>query len=376
MISYFNYTKRVANGWWDRRDFTNRWWRLGRADQRWTPPAYSALRQALDPQRNPYLAQRSPLFLHMEALPRRTRSDNQTGGTGFAGAFMEEPVAATVVLTDENRHDGTAYLSLLHCVNDGETMERLLGALMEHLWEMGRHRIVGPTGLSPHLESGVLQNFFQLSPPLHTPYQPPYFPELIESVMTPVAQSQLYMLDITPTPIATPRGPAQLRPLTPAHLGQILLPLLAAACEANGAYPAPTAVEAAFMLRWLQVWPLVGWLAELHGQPVGFVLLQPDLSASLRLANGGRNLLWRTWLQWRSRRPVRAGRLLYGGVLPAWRGQGIGRQLWQQALHTAQQHGWHTLTIGPVTDKTPGATFLAQAGAQAQQRYLTYASEL
>jgi len=376
VISYFNYTKHVADSWWDRRDFAQRWWRLGRADQRWTPPYYPALRQALDPKRNPYLAQRSPLFLHMEALPRRARSDNQTGGTGFAGALMEEPVAATVVLADENRHDGTAYLSLFHCVNDGETMERLLGALMEHLWEMGCHRVVGPTGLSPHLESGVLQNFFQLSPPLHTPYQPPYLPELMESVMTPIAQSQLYTIDLTATPSEIPTGPAQLQPLVPEHLSQQLLPLLAAACEANGDYPPPTAVEADFMLRWLRVWPLVGWLAMVQGQPVGFVLLQSDLSPSIRRANGGRNLLWRTWLKWRSQHSVRAGRLLYGGVLPTWRGQGIGRQLWHQALRTAQAQSWQTLTIGPVTDETPGAPFLKRVGAQVQQRYLTYASEL
>ncbi len=57
-----------------------------------------------------------------------------------------------------------------------------------------------------------------------------------------------------------------------------------------------------------------------------------------------------------------------GAVLLAWRSQGIGRQLWQQA-------GWQALPIGPITDSTPGAAFLKQQGAQAQQRYQLYASD-
>ena len=122
----------------------------------------------------------------MEALPRRRTASDYSGGTGFGGAFMEEPVAATVMLADERRQDGTAYLSLLHCVNDNETLERLLGAVMENLWEAGCQRVIGPTGLSPHLQSGALQNFFHLAPPLHTPYNPPYVPELLESVMEPI----------------------------------------------------------------------------------------------------------------------------------------------------------------------------------------------
>ena len=72
---------------------------------------------------------------------------------------------------------------------------------------------------------------------------------------------------------------------------------------------------------------------------------------------------------------VHAGRLLFGGVLPKWRGQGIGHQLWRQALLTAQTQHWQTLTVGPVAEGTPGVAFLEKRGAQAQQIYTLYASE-
>jgi GNAT superfamily N-acetyltransferase len=119
----------------------------------------------------------------------------------------------------------------------------------------------------------------------------------------------------------------------------------------------------------------VGWLAQTAGQPAGFILLGPDLAGPLRRASGGRNPLWRLWLAAASRRPVSAGRVLLAAVAPAWRRQGIGRLLWQQALATARAQGWHTLTAGPVPDDSAGAHFLAACGAKPQQRYAVYASE-
>lgn len=112
---------------------------------------------------------------------------------------------------------------------------------------------------------------------------------------------------------------------------------LAAACPPWAGFAAPDAEEAAFLLRWLGHWPLCGWLAHVREEPVGFVLLQPDLSPHLRRSRGGRTLLGRFWLTWLNRRPARRGRLLYGAVLPRWQGQGIGRQPLHQTLLTARE---------------------------------------
>ncbi|CAN5399654.1 hypothetical protein BH10CHL1_BH10CHL1_50280 [soil metagenome] len=376
MITYFNYTKHVAEGWWGRHDFIRRWWRMQAADSRWTPPYYSALHQALDPGHNTYLAQRAARLLYLEALPRRTNNSNAISGTGFAGALMEEPVATALTLIDQRRRDSAAYFSLLHCANDPEALEQLLGTMMEKVGELGCQRMIGPVGISPHLQSGVLQNFFHVAPPLHTPYNPPYLPELMDGGLEPFARSRLYWLE---TPLELPsekKYKAELIPLEPARLSGDLHSLLIAACAANGNFPPPDADEAAFLLRWLQIWPLIGWLAQVDHIPVGFVLLQPDLTNRVRHAQGGRNLLWRAWLNWRSNHTVHMGRLLFGGVIPTWRNQGIGQQLWRQALQTAQQQQWQSLTIGPIAEAGPGAAFLEKMGAQAQQKYVIYKSDL
>jgi GNAT superfamily N-acetyltransferase len=215
-------------------------------------------------------------------------------------------------------------------------------------------------------------------PPLHTPYNPPYLPDVLQAGMTPVQETRLYSVNAT-SPSVAPDGPARLTPLEPPRLAGDLRPLLVAALDTGGLFPPPDEVEAAFVLAWWGVWPLHGWLAEMEHEgawtPVGFVLLQPDLAAPVAWAKGGRSWLRRPWLSWRSRRPATVGRLLAGGVLPEWRGQGIGIQLWRQVLAHAMDAGWRELTAGPLDPESAGASFLTARGATAQQRYLLYASE-
>jgi ribosomal protein S18 acetylase RimI-like enzyme len=114
-----------------------------------------------------------------------------------------------------------------------------------------------------------------------------------------------------------------------------LLPLLAAACDRGLGFPPPDAAEATFLLRWLGR-SVSGWLVEDKGQPVGFVLVQPDEGARLRQAGGAKAWGWRLWWWLNKGQRVENGRLLFAAVLPEARGQGFGRQLLQQALHTAQ----------------------------------------
>jgi ribosomal protein S18 acetylase RimI-like enzyme len=269
-----------------------------------------------------------------------------------------------------------AYLALLHCANDRDSFNRLFDVAAEQLLARGYRTVVGPTGLSPHLGSGLLQDYWNLIPPLHTPYQPPYLPEIISDSLRPKSRSQLYHLAIPAEPPSPHPGLAQLTRFNPTRLSTDLLLLLVAACPPWGDFAAPDKDEAAFMLRWVSRWPLYGWLAEVNERPVGFILLQPDLASILRQTKGGRHLLWRLWFNWASHKPSQRGRILFAGVLPEWRGQGIGRQLLHQAISTAQQQGWKSLSSGPLPSNAPANKFLKRHGAEPQQTYLLYQKEL
>lgn len=371
-ISYFNYSTRLIEGWWQRRRFIANWRRFYREDPRWVPPYYPALWQMLKPGYHPHLARLNPLLVQTEALPRRKDRPPEL----YAAPMFELPVASAIVLADPRRQDGTAYLARLHCVNDVVSLERLLDDLQRPLYAAGRHRLILPTGLSPHLGSGLLQDYWHRLPPLHTPYNPPYLPEMAAGLLRPLTRLRLYTLAVPAEPPPVSDGPARLIPLEPNRLAGDLLPLFRTACANRIGLPLPDEAETDFILGQLQRWPLFGWLALVEEQPVGFVLMQPDLADRLRRAGGGRNPLWRLWLRWAARRPVAQGRILYAAVLSDWQRQGIGRQLLGQALLSAQQRSWQHLTVGPVSAIGSAAKFLDQSGAEARQTYLLYQLDL
>lgn len=372
---YFNQTNYYAANYWDRHNFVANWWQIYAEDTYWVPPDYATLRQALEPSRNPHIARLQPQLVYMEATPGQPRRSGEPLRLGQASLF-EVPVAAAVLLHDPRRDDGTVYLALFRCINDTLSLERFTTALKTRLRQEGWQRLIGPTGLSPHLGSGLLQDYWNVLPPLHTPYNPPYLPELVGRVWRPLTSSQLFQIPLTETERPASE-PARLTPFDPARLATDLLPLFAAAQPASRLkLPPPDALEAAFLMRWLGRWPLAGWLAHLADQPVGFMLLQPDLAARVQRANGGRNWLWRLWLRWVSRQPVTQGRLLYLAVLPEWQRRGVGRQLFHQAINLARHHGWQLLTVGPVPTVSGARTFLEKLGARPHQMYLWYQQNL
>jgi GNAT superfamily N-acetyltransferase len=375
-ISYINYTTHWEEGWWGRRSWMHNWRRIYGGDRRWTPPDFAFLQHVLAPAAVPHLERLQTQLLYLDAVPRRTHGQpNQ-----FIPALMEEPVAATVAQVDPRRRDGSGYLGMLHCVNDREPLERLLWALQEYLMARGCHQVMGPTGLLPQLGCGVLLDHFDKMPPLYTAYNPPYLPELMDELFERRATYCLYHAPVETgvAPDVTTAGPAQLRLAALEDLAASLHALLAhAVTDPN--FPPVDCIEAESWVKWLQPYPAWVWVAEVEQdgerEAAGFMLLQPDVGPALRLARGGRALPWRWWLRWRVQQPVAMGRVVIGCVAPTWRRQGIGTQLWQQALQTAKSQGWSALHAGPVLQGSPGAAFLAAQGAIAQRSYGLYGGE-
>lgn len=370
---YFNHRAVIAEDRWSRWSFIRHWWRIYQSDPYWTPPYAPTLGRNFNPTRNPHFSRLKAIPLWLEALPRRAAPN---AAPSFSGVAIEQGVAAALALIDPRRTDACAHLAWLHCANDADSLARLLDVFSERLASLGVRRLIGPTGLSPHLGSGLLQDCWHLRPPLHTAYNPPYLPELAGNVWRPRSSARLFHLPVLPQLPAAAPSPARLLPLNPARLAGDLLPLLAAACPPWLDFPPPDALEAEFLLRQFSPWPLWGWLAAANGEPAGFILLQPDLAPRLRRANGGRNPLWWLWLRWASRRPAGQGRVLFAAVLPRYRQQGIGRQLLHQALADAKARGWDSLAIGPLPTTAPGSRFLQHFGAEARQTYLLYQRDL
>ena len=380
--TFFNHRDYFAESRLEKGSFAAAWWRIYSGDPRWTPPYYPSYRRALDPGSNRHLRRMEPVFFHNEAIEHTNAPGKRiiAGGQGQnlppAEPFFELPVAASVILFDRRREDHAGYLAMLHSVNDSESLRHHVRTAAGLLRERGCRRIIAVTGISPHLESGVLQDYWGELPPLYTPYNPPYLPEVISSYMQVLETRSLYYLSTglrTDQPDGSVHGTETIiEPLQVESLAGELLPLLRAACPQWAGCPPPDKDEALFLMSWVGVWPLHGWLARVGSKPAGFVLLQGDYSPALFRARGGRNLAWRLWLNRAASSPIRRGRLLFGGVLPEYRRQGIGSRLLGQALVTAQELGWDTLIAGPIPEGEPAAIFLDDRGAKARQTYRLY----
>lgn len=269
---------------------------------------------------------------------------------------------------------GVGYVSLLQVVNDRRSLEHLLDTLGEHLAPTGVRTLLGPTALSPYLGAGVLASHWQLSPPLHTPYHPPYLDERCRETMTAKHTRRLYWLELPSSPESAP-GPARLSPFDPARLSGDLLELFRAAQTVQGLdLPQLCAEEAALMLELLGPSPRLAILATLDDEAVGFALLQADERRRFKRARGARGLLNRLTFKLLAKRPAFAGRLLFLAVSEAQRGKGIGRQLLSWAQNAAKAQAWRELSAGPLP--AGAGAFLEAHGAHAEQRYTLYSSHL
>ena len=378
---YFNFGGRVAENYWDRRAFLQSWWRVSARDRRWNPPAYRVLFDALVRRRDPHLRSLQPVPLTIEAVPRRTQSTG-LGDMMMPAGMGDSIVAHALVLgdapapRDANGLPRSAFLALLAFANDEETLDYLLQAAWLHAQARGARRIVAPCELTPSLSAGLLLDHFHLAPPLHTPYNAPYMPELMAGAMEPLRYSRLWHLVADASlPKSVWPGAFEVVPFDAARLANDLLPLAQAVARGDELLAPPSAAEVAFALRLWAVAPLHGRLALLEGAPVGFYLAQGDVGGSWRRLRGGRPLWARATLAVRQPTAAKTGRVLLGGFHPQVRGRGLAQHLLADAHALAVAQRWHSLAIGPVAEESAAAQWLARSGATARQRYALYVQE-
>ncbi len=288
---FFNYSMHIADNRWSQHSFGRGWWKIYSDDPRWTPPPYPLFKRAIRPGQFEYVDRANPIMLHLDALRRTQDHMTVTGGNTFgaSGSIFEMPVAATMLLMDPRQTDRTAYLAGFRFVNDSDVLDHFLFTIMEQVRRMGCRRLVGPVDFTPDLGAGVLRDYFDKTPPIGTPYNPPYVAELMDTAMRPLGQSHLYQYALTET--AAPQrqgGPALLSLVQPQRLAGDLFPIFRSGFDGLHGQLTPDQPETEFLLAWLMSWPTEAWLATVNQEAAGFVILQPDLSDRIRRAE------WRT----------------------------------------------------------------------------------
>ncbi len=216
----------------------------------------------------------------------------------------------------------------------------------------GANEIMGPIDYSTNYLCGLLIDGFQFPPTVLTAHNPPYYGGLIEGWGFEKA------MDLYAWWLANPDGAANrlrrvagaLRARSEVTLrqgnlrdiageGRRLREIYNQAWRNNWGFVPFTEKEFEFMTHELKpiLTPELVWLAEIGGEPVGFILCVPDINAALRKMNGrltafGLPIGLAKLLYYKSR--IKTVRLVALGVVPKYRRHGIAEML---VLHTIEE---------------------------------------
>lgn len=354
---------------------------LYRGDSRWIPPLAAARRDALRPARNPFL-QGGDLGAFLGVAL------NLGLGDDTVGVLAAWPAPGTLDFEDARTRWGC--WGLFEATNVEELAERLFYEAENWLFEHtpGIAGLRGPCSLEPLAAPGLLTDGFDAKPVALLPYNPPYYPEMVEQQgYEPGATWRAYALDL-------PARTMGARPAAPVARETWATIARAYAGREQDTVDAPDLTPG-----------LVDWLDHLAGGS-GFTFSRswqaaagrafrraiaavredaaegaaacfgvPDTRAALRLS-GGRWFLPGRLLYEIGLRRARRLRVFPASAPPGWPNERLAG-LYATVAQAAAEAGYLQMIIAPVADddeRTQAA--LSAAGAHATQQFTIYEKAL
>ncbi|OGS07457.1 MAG: hypothetical protein A2270_09325 [Elusimicrobia bacterium RIFOXYA12_FULL_51_18] len=247
------------------------------------------------------------------------------------------------------------FFGFFDCASDPEAAKLLFDASLKWIKAKGMDKVRGPVNPSTNETCGLLVEGFDSPPMVMTPYNPPYYADLIEAAGFSKAKD-LYAFQAFIKNGFPERMEKIVRRMTRA--GRITVELVDikrindaladvkdiynSAWDANWGFVPMTNEEMDEMARGLKplLKPEYLYFAKVDGRPAGFVLLLPDFNKALRGINGSLNPLNILPFLYRMFTPINRGRLLTLGVKKEFRHRGIELLLIKQAAASAAKMGW------------------------------------
>jgi GNAT superfamily N-acetyltransferase len=321
----------------DRDAFIRFPWRIYENDPAWVPPLLLERKEFLNREKHPF-------FEHGQVelfLARR------------AGEIVGRIMASDDPKYNALHGSNVGCFGMFESVDDAAVASALFDAAAAWLRLLGRDEIMGPIDYSTNYLCGLLIDGFQHPPTLLTSHNPPYYAGLIENWGFEKA------IDLYAWWFAKPQEAAErlgrlaralkkkrrevalrrgnLRDL--AGEARRLRAIYNEAWEKNWGFVPFTEKEFDFMARELKplLVPDLVWLAEIEGEPVGFILCVPDINIAFKKINGrlttfGLPIGLAKLLYHKSR--LKTVRLVALGVVPKYRRHGIAEML---VLHIIEE---------------------------------------
>jgi GNAT superfamily N-acetyltransferase len=343
---------------------------LHRRDPCFTPRLRRDVRAALDTARNPF-------FAHAERELLLARRGGRV--VGRIAAILDRAHAAA-------HGDGAGFFGFFECEDDPEPAGALLDAAAAHLRARGRTRLRGPFSPSINDEAGLLVEGFGTPSVVMMPYNPAYYPRLVEAsgfgklkdlLAFETTDHALPARLVAATGLVERRYGVTTRTIDMRRFMQevaLVKRLFNAAWQRNwGAVPLDDAEIAhlARQLRPVVVEDLVVF-AEHAGEAIGFAAAIPDMNVALRANPSGRLVPGILKVLWAKRRITRL-RVLLLGVLPAWHGRGVDALLYRRIWENGRARGFDWAEAGWVLeDNQPMINGLRHMGFRAYKTYRLY----
>jgi hypothetical protein len=147
------------------RDFLDLPFRIYRNIPQWVPPLAMDERARLDTKRYPFYKHSVAAFFlayeNDQAIGRLAVLDNR--------------------IYNEHNHEKTAFFYLFECEENPEAARGLFNAACDWARSRGLNKLIGPRGFTTLDGSGMLVKGFEHRPAFGLPYNPAYYPALIEA---------------------------------------------------------------------------------------------------------------------------------------------------------------------------------------------------
>ena len=304
-------------------------WRIYANDPAWVPPLIIERRAFLNRRKHPF-------YEHGDAalfLARR------------AGEIVGRIMASDDPNYNAEHRSNVGCFGMFECIDDVAVAEALFRAAADWLRKKGRNEIMGPIDYSTNYVCALLIEGFAHPPTILTAHNPPYYARLLETGGFRKAMDWYAWWFADPANalrrlrrIAGRFSEGSQVVIRPGNLKQIgeesgkLRQVYNQAWRKNWGFVPFTEAEFEFLRKEMQ--PLLMaefiWLAEVAGEPVGFLLCLPDINVALRRINGrltrfGLPIGLAKLLYYKSR--LKTVRLVALGVVEKFRRMGIAEML-------------------------------------------------
>jgi hypothetical protein len=310
-------------------------------DPNWVPPLRVAVSDALDQKKNPFYRDAArELFL----------------------ALRDGVVVGRIAAIENRAHnrfhdDRVGFWGFFECIDDHEVAEALFNAADAWLAARGLDTMRGPMNPSTNYECGLLVEGFGHRPTFMTAWNPPYYDALCTGAGLVKAKDLLgFWFDGDTTGYALPEfvarqaeralsgGRLTFRDMDPSRFDAEVAGLWSIyndAWERNWGFVPMSEAEFLHMAKDMKslLDPRFAFVAEVAGEPVGFMLALPDYNAVLVRNRSGRLLpLGVPLLLWGKRR-IRDMRVMALGVKASSRSRSILALFTHEIMRRGKLHG-------------------------------------